>query len=122
MSEAPSPARLFARALLVLVPLVAGACGSRTISERERVLAAMPAEASAVFAADGVALGHPRFRPIIDALRPRWPVSMGCVIDAALAADQVAAATTEVGTTIVITGKMLSNARCPALSKHGALW
>ncbi len=78
------------------------ACHRDATSARDRLLAQLPAEASAVFVADGAALRGARIRPIVDALRTRWPATLACVIDAGLAADEVGIATTAQGTSIVI--------------------
>src|SRR5213078_3060316 len=70
---------------------VAAACHRQGPTARERVLAGLPADAVAVVAADGRALSHPRLRAVLDAAAVRWPSSLGCVVDAAVASDAVAA-------------------------------
>lgn len=101
---------------LLALCLALAAC-SKPPTARERILNALPSEESAIFVADGKSLGHPRFRPIVDALRPRWPASMGCVIDAGLASDEVGVAATKSGTQIAILAK--HPAKCAALSPLG---
>jgi hypothetical protein len=69
-----------------------------------------------VAAADGTALADPAVRRVVDVARPRVAAELGCVIDAALAADAVAvAATRTTGVAIVVATR--SAPRCPALSR-----
>jgi hypothetical protein len=70
--------------------VLAAACGSQAVPDRDGVLSKIPATAMVVVAADGRALAHGRIRPLVDALRPELPTALGCVIDAALASDHVA--------------------------------
>jgi len=108
------------RAVLVLVTLAA--CKAPAPSARDRILAVLPGDASAVFVADGAALAHAKFRPIVDVLRPRWPVKLGCVIDAGLAADEVGIATTDKGTSIALVMTKPPK-KCPELSQQtSGLW
>lgn len=69
-----------------------------------------------IAAADGPVLSDPTFRRVIDSSRTRLPTSVGCVIDAALAADAVAVSGDRTGVVIVIVSHG-SVAKCPALSK-----
>lgn len=112
------------RALVVLAALAG--CKATPPSARDRILAVLPGDASAVFVADGAALAHAKFRPIVDVLRPRWPVKLGCVIDAALVADEVGIAATSKGTSIaLVTTKPPAELRkkCPELSQQtSGLW
>lgn len=88
---------------------------------RERVLARIPADATAVLAADGSALAHPRIRGVIDVLAPRWPARMACAIDAMLGGEQIAIGIGPRGTTLVIATSVA--VECPALSNLGdGLW
>jgi hypothetical protein len=88
----------------------------RTPDPRERALALLPGAAQLVGAADGAALADPAVRRVVDVARPRVAAELGCVIDAALAADAVAvAATRTTGVAIVIATR--SAPRCPALSR-----
>jgi hypothetical protein len=75
-----------------------------------------------VAAADGPALADPALRRAIDAARPHVAPAFGCVIDAALASDEVAlAASRTVGATVVIASA--AEPHCPALSRIGDdLW
>jgi hypothetical protein len=98
-----------------IAAIAAGAC-HRTPTARERALARLPGVAQLVAAADGAALADPALHQAIDAVRPRVAERLGCVIDAALAADAVAiAATRTTGAVIVIAGS--PPPRCPALSR-----
>ncbi|MCX5745321.1 MAG: hypothetical protein NT062_22825 [Proteobacteria bacterium] len=108
------------RAIPGLCLLAAVGCGHGPTA-REQILAVLPAQASAVFVADGRSLAHARLRPVIEALRPRWPAKLGCVIDAGLAADEVGIATTSSGTSIVLISNPTarpSGRACPALSQR----
>jgi len=109
-----------ARAVWVLVAVAA--CGRAEPTSRARVLAKIPATASTVVAASGRALAHPRIRGAIDALRPELPISLGCVLDAALASEHVAAGIGRDGAiTIAITTR--ARVTCPALSRlEDGLW
>ncbi len=105
---------------VALVALVAcGHAGAQ--SARERVLAKLPADAGTVIAADARVLASPAVRGVIDVLRPRWPASLGCVVDTALASDQVGIAITADGTTIIGAGR--ASIPCAAVSRiDGDLW
>ena len=85
-----------------------------TPGARERALAYLPATARVIAVADGPALAAGSFRAAIDAARPIVPASLGCVIDAALAADAVAIAEDPGGVAIVVVGRVSS---CPALAR-----
>ena len=96
--------------------VLATACGSAAVPDRDGVLAKIPATAAVVIAADGRALAHGRIRPLVDALRPELPTALGCVIDAALASDHVAVG---IGADRAFTIALASRApvKCRALSK-----
>jgi hypothetical protein len=96
--------------------IVAIAACHHTPTARERALDRLPADARVVAAADGAVLATPALRHVIDALRPRLPASLGCVIDAGLAADAIALAADRAGATVVIVTRA-SIASCPALSR-----
>ncbi|TMQ08976.1 MAG: hypothetical protein E6J90_05940 [Deltaproteobacteria bacterium] len=101
---------------------VAAACHRQGPTARERVLAGLPADAVAVVAADGRALSHPRLRAVLDAAAVRWPSSLGCVVDAAVASDAVAATLDRAGNVTVIAA-LPRPPRCPALSQRApGLW
>lgn len=109
------------RAAVCLVGALAAACGGDGPSARARVLDKIPAGAAA-FAARGAALAHPRFRPVVDALRAELPAGFDCVVDAALACDEVAAGIASGGD---VTVALVTRApvRCPALSRlDDTLW
>src|SRR5258705_5564954 len=84
-------------AVAVLGAALGTACHRSAPTPRERVLAGLPADAVAVVAADGRALSHPRIRGALDVVAARWPASLGCVVDAALASDAVAATVDRAG-------------------------
>lgn len=108
------------RALLVIAALAA--CHGRAAPPRERVLARIPGDARVVIAADGPVLAAPRVRAVVDVLRPRWPQSFGCVIDAALASDHAAASVGEAGELVVVIATR-AKVTCPMLSKlEEGLW
>lgn len=96
--------------------VLATACGSSAVPDRDGVLTKIPATATVVIAADGRALAHGRIRPLVDALRPELPTALGCVIDAALASDHVAVG---IGADRAFTIALASRApvKCRALSK-----
>ena len=97
-----------------IVALALGAC-HRTPTARERALRQLPGEVDLIAAADGAALASPAFRKAIDVIRPRVPPSLGCVIDAALAADAVALAVGPKGISVVAVSP--PNLPCPALAR-----
>lgn len=104
------------------VVLAAAACHRAPSTPRERVLAGLPAAAVAVVAADGRALAHPRIRGVLDVLAARWPASLGCVVDAAVASDAIAASLDRAGNLTVLAA-LPRAARCPALSqREPGLW
>ncbi len=105
--------------------IVAAACsrggGGSDHSGRARVLAKLPAASIAVFAADGHALAHPRFHPIVDVLRPVIPSSFDCVVDVVLASEHVAIAwTRDHGVAIAIDTHV--PVKCHALSRVDDVW
>lgn len=108
------------RAMWVLV--AAAACGRPEPVSRARVLATIPATAAVIVAADGHALAHPRIRGVLDVVRPELPVALGCVLDAALASEHVAAGLARDGAmTIAIATR--ARVTCPALSRIAdGLW
>ena len=120
------------RALASIAPVLAGAlavagaatagCGRRALSARERVLAGLPGDVIAAGAADGRALSHPLIRGALDAVAARWPASLGCVIDAAAAADAVGVGVDRAGNATVLIAAPV-RPRCPALSqREPGLW
>lgn len=111
---------MISRSVCVLVAL--GGCGGDAPSTRARVLDRIPAEVTSVVVADGRALAHPRFRPLVDALRSEVPAGFDCVVDAALAGEQVAIGIAPSGdVTVALATK--AHVRCSALSRIDAgLW
>jgi hypothetical protein len=107
----------------VVVGLGLGAaCHRSAPGPRERVLAGLPAGAVAVVAADGRALSDPRIRGALDAALARWPASLGCVVDAAVASDAVAASFDRAGNTALVVA-LPRPPRCAALSQRApGLW
>jgi hypothetical protein len=101
------------RVCALVVALVG--CHHAEPTPRERVLAKLPGDAGTVIAADARVLASPTVRRVIDALRSRWPASLGCVIDTALASDQVGVALTTDGTTIIGSGR--ASVKCAAVSR-----
>ena len=62
-------------------------------------------------------------RPVVDALRPELPSSLGCVIDAALTADNVALGIGADRAFTVVIASRIEPSKCPALSKlESGLW
>jgi hypothetical protein len=103
----------------VVISAALVACSSRSTTPRERALAQLPASAQIVAAADGPALASPSFRRVIDAMRPRIPAALGCVVDVGLTSEAVAVAVDpHVGTTIVVITRAFVG-KCPLLSKVG---
>jgi hypothetical protein len=78
---------MISRAVWVLAAM---GCGGDAPSPRARVLDRIPGNVTSVAVASGRALAHPRVRPLVDALRSEVPAGFDCVVDAALAGDQVA--------------------------------
>jgi hypothetical protein len=116
-----APWTVWGAAALAVAAAVA-ACHRALPTPRERVLAALPGDAIAVAAADGRALAHPRFRKLLDRAAARWPASLGCVFDAAIAGDAVAVAVDHAGNAtaaIALPGPV----RCAPLSQRApGLW
>jgi hypothetical protein len=113
-----------AAALAVGLAIVAGAgaCHRQAPTARERVLAALPAAAVTVVVADGAALSHPRIRGVLDAAAARWPASLGCLVDAAIASETIGASLDATGNLTVIAA-LPRPPRCPALSqREPGLW
>jgi len=109
-----------------LVPvLVAGALAAAchpAPTARDRVLAALPADAEAVVVADGRALAHPRVRGVLDVLAGRWPASLACLIDAAVASDAVGI-TVDRASNVTALLALPRPPRCAALSqREPGLW
>ncbi|MGE5184672.1 MAG: hypothetical protein ACM31C_21520 [Acidobacteriota bacterium] len=73
--------------------------------------------AQLVAAADGPVLADPVLRKAFDALRPRVSDQLGCVIDAALAADAVAVAGTRTTGAVIAIAAASPPPACPALSR-----
>jgi hypothetical protein len=121
--EVPAPP---SKAVLIMAAAFAGlgfgACPRSAPTPRERVLASLPGDAVAVVAADGRALSHPRIRGALDAVAARWPASLSCAVDAALASDAVAVTVDRAGNTAVLVA-LPRPPRCPALSQRApGLW
>jgi len=111
-----------ARALAVTAGLAVAACRAPAPTARERVLAGLPGDAVAVIAADGRALSHPRIRALLDVAAARWPASLGCVIDAAVASDAIGLTVDRAGN-IAVLAALPRPPRCPALSqREPGLW
>ena len=111
---------MISRAVWVTIALTG--CGGDTPSARARVLDKLPAGVTSIGVADGRALSHARFRPLVDVLRAEVPAGFDCVIDAALAAEQVAAGITASGD---VTVALATNAhvKCAALGQtEDGLW
>jgi hypothetical protein len=108
--------------LRVGLAIVAAACHRAPASPRERVLAGLPADAVAVVAADGRALAHPQIRAVLDVLAARWPASLGCLVDAAVASDAVGASIDRASNLTVLVAPPRPP-RCAALSqREPGLW
>ena len=105
------------RAAVVVILVASVGCHRARTTQRDRVLAAISSSVGLVIAAQGSVLASPRVRPIIDVLRPRWPASLGCVIDAALTSDDVALGVAPDGTTLAIATH--APLHCPDLSRLG---
>jgi hypothetical protein len=109
----------FSVALLVAA---AAACHRPPQTARERVLAGLPADVVAVAVADGRALSHPRVRGVLDVVAARWPASLGCLIDAAIASDAVGATVDRAGN-VALLAALPRPPRCAALSQRApGLW
>lgn len=113
-------------ALGVLVVLsasfAAGACRGAPARPRDRVLAGLPGDVVAVAIADGRALAHPRIRSVLDALAARWPTSLGCLVDAAVASDAVGV-TIDRASNVTAVVALARDPHCPALSQRApGLW
>jgi hypothetical protein len=96
--------------------LLATGCGGDAPSARARVLDKIPAGVTSLAVAEGRALSHPQFRPLVDVLRGEVPAGFDCVVDAALASEQIAAGVAPSGD---VTVALASRApvSCAALSK-----
>ena len=108
------------RAVWVTIGLLG--CGGDAPSARSRVLAKIPAGVTSIGVADGHALSHARFRSLVDVLRAEVPAGFDCVIDAALAGEQVAAGIAPSGdVTVALATK--ARVKCPALGQtEDGLW
>ncbi|MGN6104769.1 MAG: hypothetical protein ACTHU0_06690, partial [Kofleriaceae bacterium] len=103
--------------------IAVAACRGAAPSARDRVLEQLPAGVELVATADSGALTDPRFRPVVDALRPLLPSSAGCAIDAALAGDAVALGVGPGQLTLVVASRRRPDAACSALSRiDDGLW
>ncbi|HEX3481469.1 MAG TPA: hypothetical protein VHT91_40930 [Kofleriaceae bacterium] len=110
--------------VLVIAVAVAGlgACRGAATTPRERVLAGLPGDAIAVVAADGRSLSDSRIRGALDAVAARWPASLSCVVDTAVASDAVALTVDRAGNTAVLIA-LSRPPRCLALSQRApGLW
>ena len=96
--------------------LLAAGCGGDAPSARARVLDKIPADATSLVVADGRALAHPRFRPLVDVLRGEVPAGFDCVVDAALAGEQIAAGIAPSGDVTVALASRAA-VKCAALSR-----
>ena len=105
---------MISRAVWALVALVG--CGGNARPARDRVLDKIPAGVTAIIAADARALSHPRFRAVVDVLRTEVPAGLDCVVDAALAAEHVAAGVGPSGE-VTIALATRAHVRCSALSR-----
>ena len=96
--------------------LLAAGCGGDAPSARTQILDKIPAGVTSLAVADGRALAHPRFRPLVDVLRGEVPAGFDCVVDAALAGEQIAAGVAPSGD---VTVALASRApvKCAALSR-----
>ncbi len=104
----------------VLAGVVAGSAAChRAPDARARVLAELPGDAIVAVVADGRALAHPQLRGVLDVVAARWPASLGCVIDEAVA--RAAAGRTVDGAGNTPVGRALPRApRCPPLSQRAS--
>ena len=101
---------------------VAAACHRAAPSARDHLLGKLAGDAVVVVVADGRAISHPRIRGVLDVVAARWPASLGCVLDAAFASDQVAVVLDR-GGNITATLATRSSPRCAALSqREPGLW
>lgn len=89
-------------------------CGGDAPSARARVLDKLPAGVTSLVVADGRALT--KLRPFVDVLRAEVPAGLDCVVDAALAGQEVAAGVTPSGD-ITVALASRSKIECPALSQ-----
>jgi len=119
--EVPAP---LSKAVLAIAVVVAGlgACHRGAPTPRERVLAGLPGDAIAVVVSDGRSLSDPRIRGALDAVAARWPASLSCAVDAAIASDAVALTVDRAGNAAVLVA-LPRPPRCPALSQRApGLW
>lgn len=108
--------------LWLAVAAAVAACHRPAPTPRERVLAGLPGDAVAVAVADGRALSHPRIRGVLDVAAARWPASLGCVVDAAVASDAIGLAVDR-ASNITVLAALPRPPRCPALSQRApGLW
>ena len=107
---------------VVALGLAAAACHRGSHGPRDRVLAGLSADAVAVAVADGRALAHPRIRGVLDVLAARWPASLGCLVDAAVASDAVGVAVDR-ASNITVLAALPRPPRCAVLSqREPGLW
>jgi len=98
------------------------ACRGAGPTARDRLLAEIPGGATIVVVADGAALSDPRGRAVLDVVAAQWPPGMGCVVEAALAADQAALAV-DAGRNVTALVATAAASTCPALSQRApGLW
>src|SRR5262245_11866279 len=121
--EVPArPAKAVLATAVAVAGLGLGACDRPPPTPRERVLAGLPGDAVAVVAADGQALSHPRIRGALDTVAARWPASLSCAVDAAVASDAVAATVDRAGNTALLVA-LSRPPHCAALSQRApGLW
>lgn len=105
-----------------LVLALAAACARDAPTPRDRLLAQIRGDAVTVVVADSRAISHPRVRAVLDVLATRWPASMGCVLDAAFSAEQVAVAI-DAARDLTVVIATANEPRCAALSQRApGLW
>ena len=109
--------RLGTRVCALALAVVAAAC-RHAPSERDRVLAQLPANAYLVATADGAALSAHAIRGALDAIGPYAPASWSCVLDAARAADAAGVAIGDDGVLVAIVARAPLAAPCAALSRY----
>ena len=98
------------------------ACRGAGPTARDRLLAEITGGATIVVVADGAALADPRGRAVLDVVAAQWPPGMGCVVEAALAADQAALAV-DAGRNVTALLATAAAPICPALSQRApGLW
>jgi hypothetical protein len=121
-AKPPGPRPLDSLRSSITAALIAAACDRSAPAPRERLLAAIRADAVTVVVADGRAISHPRVRGVLDVIASHWPARMGCVLEAAFAGEQ-AAISVDAGGSITVLVATASQPRCAALSRREpGLW